>query len=122
MAKEVYAKIPFTYDGTSLDRGQLIVLRECRNDQKLLGQRFLIPFDAVHEKRWPCDMCGQKFATEMHLRMHQAKSTCVAEGLEITRQEQAELLDVEMSKMVLDPVEDSAGFRPPSVDAGLMDL
>ena len=122
MGKEVFAKIPFTYNGKPLDRGQLLELEGCKNDVKLVGQNFLIPFDAVHDRRWPCDMCGQKFATEMHLHMHRAKPTCIAEGPEVTRQEQAELLDVDPSKMVLDPIEDSAGYRPPSTDAGLTDL
>ena len=120
--KEVYARIPQNYDGTQMDRGQIINLHGCRNDEKLLFFRYLLPFDPVHTIRRKCDTCGANFAGDMFYNMHKRKSSCKAPGSEITRQEQADLLEVEPGKMVLDSFEDSAGFRPPSLDADVVDV
>jgi len=58
--KRYFAKIPFTYGGVRLDRGQITELVGARNDEKLVRLNFFgeVPKNA---ETYKCAICGAEF-------------------------------------------------------------
>lgn len=62
MATEYYwARRPFTYAGTDLDRGQILTLTGARNDDKLTRLGYLDAYNGKVRDLVECTECGAKF-------------------------------------------------------------
>ena len=92
MEKRVVARIPFTYAGQNLDRGQVTRLGGHRNDEKLLGLKYFMPYDPNVYSLKPCDNCGRKFIDDASLFGHKRKEDCKADEQTISSSESEELM------------------------------
>jgi hypothetical protein len=102
MGQKVYARMPFGYGGKPLDRGEITELQGLRNDEKLLGLKYFVPFNVARDKTRQCDNCGRTFV-EVFFVLHQKKKDCFEEQPGPSKAEIAESLDVDPDKMVVDP-------------------
>ena len=88
----VIAKVPFTYNGQDLERGEGFRLRGFLNDDKLRGLGYVVVSDVKREKFQKCDNCTKSFMTIYHLQSHKAKKGgCLGKAKDITNQELAKL-------------------------------
>ena len=110
--REVIARKPFTYDSENLDRGQVIELHDCRNDDKLLGLKYFELFNASQYSTVKCDDCGAKFVGEQYKLAHRAKEDCKDLQGQFTKRDVAEILDVDPDKLKID-IDDSP-IQPPA--------
>lgn len=95
---EVFAKVPFGYGGQELERGEVITLRGLPRDSQLMNLKYLIQFDAREHEKQSCMQCGKVFAGYSFLLGHKKKPDCMAASGEITTEETAELLGVDVEK------------------------
>lgn len=92
-ATQVWARVPFTYGGRQLDKGELFELRNLPRDQQLLGLRYMEYFAVTKHGRYQCPDCGRNFVREDFLYAHKQKPNCNAEPNAITAAETADLLE-----------------------------
>jgi hypothetical protein len=97
----VFAKIPFRYN-IQRDRGEVFKLIGSKNDEKLIGLRYVLPFDPVVHKQIKCDMCTRTFIADGFYIGHKKKIDCNADQGEPTKNETAELLGVDVDKLKLE--------------------
>ena len=98
----VYARVPIPgYNGTPKDRGEVFQLKGCRNDDKLLGLRYVLPFDPKQSTH-QCPHCGRKFVAETFYTSHKKKVDCNADPGMPTKAETAELIGADVDKIVVE--------------------
>lgn len=91
-----FARVPFTYDGLELERGELLALRGTPRDGQLRGLKYFLPFDPSEHSKKPCDMCGKVFVSEGFYLTHKRKPSCKAPSPGITKAETAMLLEMDV--------------------------
>jgi hypothetical protein len=96
----VVARVGFTYTKWR-DRGEVFKLTSARNDNALIGLRYVLPFSPTDHKQILCDKCGRKFSTELYFEGHKRKVNCEDE-LEITKLEFADLIGADPEKVVME--------------------
>ena len=100
MSTLFFARIPFTYVGQDLERGELVVLKGTARDDQLRGLKYFIAFDAHEQTKHRCDNCGKEFCSEgFYLTHKKKKGGCLAPSPDITRAETAMLLDMDVEKV-----------------------
>jgi hypothetical protein len=98
---EVYARVPFCYI-KNRDRGEIFRLISSRNDEKLIGMRYVLPFIPKEHKRILCDRgCGREFIGLTFYEGHKKKKDCNADQGSPTKLETAELIGVDPDKLVM---------------------
>ena len=102
---KVYARIPFAYV-THRDRGEVFRLIEARNNGKLEGLRYFLPFNSKEHGEIPCDLCGRFFISTSFLELHKRKKDCNDDSAVPTRLETAELIGADPNKFVTDDAEE----------------
>lgn len=99
----VYARVPLPgYNKKVRDRGEIFNLISGRNDEKLIGLRYILPFDPKQHKQIQCDTCGSKFINQSFYEDHKRKKDCKDYQGEPTRAETAELIGADVDKLVVD--------------------
>jgi hypothetical protein len=98
----VFARIPMPgYNGTPKDRGEVFKLVGARNDEKLIGLRYVLPFDPKQPTK-QCDKCGRKFVSEDFYIKHKKKIDCNADPGLPTKNETAELIGADPEKITIE--------------------
>jgi hypothetical protein len=95
---KVFAKVPFMYGGQNLERGEVINLRGLPRDTQLVRLKYFIEFAEGEHTEQSCPTCGKKFATYSYLLGHKRKPDCLSPSSDITKEETAELLGVDIEK------------------------
>lgn len=103
IVSDYFAVIPFTYDGIELERGEILKLHGCIRDDQLIGLNYFRKWDTREHQRKHCDTCGKRFATEGFYFMHKAKLRCTDPSKPITRDETAQLIGTDPSRISHDP-------------------
>src|SRR3990167_9508182 len=78
--KRVVSGMSMTYDGKTIERGEVFTLTGALNDVKLIEHRYLREFSAGTPE--DCE-CGKEFANEGHLRNHQREQHPIRERIEV---------------------------------------
>jgi hypothetical protein len=100
---DVFARVPFGYNGKNRDRGEVFKLIGGRNDDKLIGMRYVLPFSPKEHRRILCDRgCGREFIAMSFYDMHKKKKDCNADQGTLTRGEVAELIGADPDKMIVE--------------------
>ena len=101
--EEVFARVPFGYNGKNRDRGEVFRFVDAKNNEKLIGLRYVLPFNAKEHKRILCDRgCGREFVAMSFYDMHKRKRNCNDDQGTMTRGEVAELVGADPDKMVVE--------------------
>ncbi len=98
---DVQARVPFNYNKMNRDRGEVFKLIGARNDEKLIGLRFVLPYD-LKSKLTHCDTCGRNFIAPGFYEAHKKKKDCNDEQGDLTRLETAELIGADPDKLVIE--------------------
>jgi hypothetical protein len=100
MPNTMVARIPFTYVGQELERGELVELKGTARDDQLRGLKYFLQFDPNEHGKHRCDSCGKIFAYEGFYTAHKKKrGGCLSPGTDITKEETAMLLDLDPAKV-----------------------
>lgn len=97
----VQARVPFCYNKMNRDRGEVFKLIGARNDEKLIGMRFVLPCDPK-AKLTHCDNCSRDFIAPGFYEAHKRKKDCNDEQGDLTRLETAELIGADPDKLVIE--------------------
>jgi hypothetical protein len=100
--EKVYARLPFGYNKQFRDRGEVFALIGGRNDEKLRGARYFLPFISKEHKEILCDKCGRKFIAESFFEQHKRKKFCNDDSAVPTRIETAELIGADPEKFIME--------------------
>jgi hypothetical protein len=97
----VFARVPIPlYNGKLKDRGEIFRLANARNDEKLIGLRYLLPFDPKAHLEVMCDMCSRKFVSHQFYEQHKRKKGgCESDPGQPTKTEVAEIIGVDVDKL-----------------------
>jgi hypothetical protein len=99
---DVYARVPFKYDRLYRDRGEHFKLIGARNDAKLIGMKYVLPYVSSEMKNIKCDKCPRHFIAEGFYEQHKRKKDCNDDQGEPTRLETAELIGADPDKFVME--------------------
>lgn len=96
MGQRVYARFPFKYARRDLDRGELLEFVGTANDERLLGMKYFIRYDPLHDIPTKCDNCSREFAGPQYLLEHRKKKGgCMSVEQKTTNRDTAILLNVD---------------------------
>ena len=102
MGRRVFAKFPFKYARTNLDRGEVIELKGTPNDERLVGLNYFVMYDPVRDALSKCerDGCQRVFAGPQYLLEHRKKKGgCMSVEQKTTNRDTAELLGVDVQNL-----------------------
>ena len=75
------------------------MLRGLPRDNQLMALKYFLQFDAREHEKQACPNCGKVFSGYSYLMGHKRKPNCLAESSEVTREETAELIGADPSKI-----------------------
>jgi hypothetical protein len=100
MLEDVVCKVPMTYGGQVLERGEIFRMRGFPRDPQLFRIGYVVELtEGMKRDKQSCDKCGKVFVGFNAIEVHRRKSDCLAESAPITAAETAEMLGTDIDKV-----------------------